>query len=92
MGFAELYAFSTGLVLFFGLSSIAYATYSDSLALRVRFKGTVPRRAVDVLIGANVGWVIVCVGVLMTVSASASSLRPGPRRSGRAVLWLARPR
>lgn len=69
----RLYGFSAGLVLFLGLMNLAYASYSGSLATRATLLSRTPsRRAIDVLIAANLAWVAVCAAVLVVSWSSAT--------------------
>ena len=61
---ARLTGFPPGLVLLIGAANLAYASYSGTLALRAS-RGKVPsRRAIEVLVAANLMWSVVCVVII----------------------------
>jgi hypothetical protein len=71
--FVRLHGFSSALELFLGAANVAYASYSGTLATRASlFARTPSRRAIDVLITANLAWVAVCSAVLVTTWRSAT--------------------
>lgn len=74
---AGLYGFSSGLVLFIAVSNLAYASYSGSLALLVSRGGRLSPRAVEALIAANLAWVVICVGILVTMHRFGSAIGLG---------------
>jgi len=69
---ARLYDFPVNLVVFLGIANLTYATYSGTLAILATL-GKWPRRpAINLLVLANLLWVIVCATVLVTVWPWAS--------------------
>jgi len=71
---AALLGFPSALVLLIGVANLTYASYSGSLALLAARGSTLPRRAVDLLIGANLTWVAVCLALLVLTWREASVL------------------
>lgn len=69
---AQLHAFPRSLVLFIALTNLAYGSYSFSLATRASSATPPSRRAIDVLIIANLSWVAVCASMLAFMVDSAS--------------------
>ena len=67
-----LHAFPPALIVFVGVSNLAYASYSGSLAVRASLDKTPSRRAVEVLVFANLAWTVVCAAVLAATWRSAS--------------------
>ena len=61
---AGLYGFHPDLVLAIGAANVVYGSYSTTLAVRAS-SGRVPsRRAVDLLVAANLAWAVVCVALI----------------------------
>jgi hypothetical protein len=71
---ALLHAFPLALVVFLGASNLAYASYSGSLATLAGLRRMPSRRAIDVLVVANLAWTAVCGTVLVATWRSASVL------------------
>ncbi|HEY6877842.1 MAG TPA: hypothetical protein VI299_07470 [Polyangiales bacterium] len=68
---ARLHGFPLALVVFLGIANLSYGSYSGSLALRAT-RGKAPsRRAVLILIAANLAWVGVCATVLSRTTPTA---------------------
>lgn len=61
---SDLHAFPEDLVLFLGLSNLAYASYSLTLATRASMGRTPSRRSIELLVIANAAWVLVCASVI----------------------------
>ncbi len=70
---AGLYAFPDDLLLFLGLSNLAYGSYSITLATLTSMGKTASRRSVELLVIANSGWVVVCAIVLVSGWPSATA-------------------
>jgi hypothetical protein len=70
---AGLHAFPPALVLFVGAANLAYAAYSGSLAVLASLGRTPTRRAIDILVVANLAWVAVCAAILAATAPSASA-------------------
>ncbi|MDC0667862.1 hypothetical protein [Nannocystis radixulma] len=70
---ARLHAFPPALVLFVGAANLAYASYSGSLAVLASLGRTPTRRAIDILVVANLAWIAVCAAILAATSRSASA-------------------
>lgn len=69
---SRLHGFPLPLVTFLGCVNLAYACYSGSLAWRA-VRGRRPsRRAIDVLIAANLAWALVCVAMVVRMRPSAT--------------------
>ncbi len=71
---AAIYSFPLDLVLFFGLSNLAYSSYSTTLAVLASTGRTPSVRALGLLVVANGTWVLVCAAVLASTWRSASVL------------------
>ncbi|MET0287076.1 MAG: hypothetical protein ABW352_21510 [Polyangiales bacterium] len=69
---AQLYAFAPALVFFLGAMNLLYASYSGALAVLASRGVPLKRRAIDVLVIANAGWVAVCAGLVAWLWSSAS--------------------
>lgn len=66
---AALEGHPTAFVAALALANLAYGTYSGVLALR-SFQGLVSRRALDLLIVANVSWTPVCLALTLLTSGT----------------------
>lgn len=71
---ARLYALPASLVIFTGVANVVYASYSGALVARVASKSVPSRRAIDVLIIANLVWAAVCTVLLVMNCDSASRI------------------
>lgn len=69
---AELHRFPLGLVTFLGVVNLAYASYSGTLAIRASRGRTPSRLAIDVLVVANLAWVVVCASIVALHARTAS--------------------
>lgn len=70
---AALHAFPLALVGFIGSCNLAYASYSGTLAA-LATRGTPPsRRAIDLLVAANLTWTAACVAIVVTTRQTAST-------------------
>ncbi|WP_434419082.1 hypothetical protein [Nannocystis pusilla] len=69
---ARLHGFSPALVLFIGAVNLAYSCYSGTLAVRASCGRTPTRRAIDVLVVANLAWVVVCAAIVASTASTAS--------------------
>ncbi|HEX6370486.1 MAG TPA: hypothetical protein VF006_16305 [Longimicrobium sp.] len=56
---SRLYALPRDLLLLIGAVNLLYGCYSFSLAVRARR----PRRLINLLVFANLGWAVVCLGL-----------------------------
>ena len=61
---AVLQGFPKGVVLFMGLTNLAYAGYSTTLAARATSGRPPSRRSIAWLVAANGGWALFCAGIL----------------------------
>ena len=71
---AGVYGLSPELVLFMGVSNLAYASYSGLLAARAGGGRRPSRRAIEVLVIANACWLVVCSAVIGMTWKTASVL------------------
>lgn len=65
---SRLYALPQGLLLFFGVVNLLYASYSFSLALRTER----PMSLIKLLVYANAAWGVVCLGLAAVFAGSAT--------------------
>lgn len=70
---ARLYGFPVPFVLFMAAANLAYASYSGTLAVRASRGAPPSRRAVDVLVAANLAWTVACVVLLAVLSSTATA-------------------
>lgn len=63
---ATLYELTLALVTFIAATNLTYASYSLTLALRASANKTPSRRAIDVLVIANLLWAVACAVMLAT--------------------------
>ena len=69
---AQLHAFPPALVLFIGAVNLAYSCYSGTLAFRASRGHTPSRRAIGILVVANLAWVAVCAAIVAITASTAS--------------------
>lgn len=69
---AQLHGFSRALVLFIGAVNLAYSCYSGTLAVRASRGHTPTRRAIDILVAANLAWAAVCAAIVAVTADTAS--------------------
>ncbi len=69
----DLYDFPLALVTFIAAANLTYASYSLTLALRALANKTPSRRAIDVLVIANLLWAVACA-VMLSVTFRQASL------------------
>lgn len=74
---AGLYGFTPELVLAIGAANALYGSYSTTLAARASGGRAPSRRAVDVLVAANLGWAAVCVALIVVTVEGASRIGTG---------------
>lgn len=87
---AELYAMPLSLVTLIGFANLAYGSYSGTLAVRAWYQKTPSRRAIDLLIAANLAWTVVCAVLVAATYRSASVFGLGHVvLEGLFVAWLA---
>ncbi|MFY0539638.1 hypothetical protein [Nannocystis pusilla] len=70
---AQLHGFPPALVLFIGVVNLAYSCYSGTLAIRASRGHTPTRRAIDILVVANLAWVAVCAAIVASTAGTASA-------------------
>ena len=58
---AQLFRFPQALVLTMGIVNLAYASYSGTLAVRALGGRPPGRAAINLLIGGNLAWTVVCM-------------------------------
>lgn len=68
----KLYELPLTLVTFIAAANLTYASYSLTLARRAVINKTPSRRAIDVLVFANLLWAVVCVGMILAIHRQAS--------------------
>lgn len=61
---ADLYRVPRGLLIGTGAVNLAYGAYSGSLVRAVVRGRELPRWRVDLLVGANAAWAVLCVGLV----------------------------
>ncbi|MCY1009174.1 hypothetical protein OV079_27140 [Nannocystis pusilla] len=69
---ARLHAFPPALVLLIGAVNLAYSCYSGTLAVRASRGRTPTRRAIDILVVANLAWVAACAAIVALTADTAS--------------------
>ncbi len=67
-----LYALPASLLLVMAIVNVCYAAYSGTLALRASRGARVMTRWISLLVVANAGWSVVCVGMAMRYRATAT--------------------
>ena len=68
---ATLHAVAPDLMLGIGVVNVLYGSYSGTLAMLATRRGRIPaRRAVSLLVLANLGWAAVCATLIATTHAS----------------------
>jgi hypothetical protein len=72
-----IYGMSVELVVFIGAANLGYGCYSGTLAALASMDRWPPRRAIDVLVAANLAWMVVCVVLLLVLHASVGMLGLG---------------
>lgn len=78
------------LVTLIGCANLAYGSYSGTLAVRAWYQRAPSRRAVDLLIAANLAWTVVCAALVLATFRSASVFGLGHViLEGLFVAWLA---
>lgn len=72
---ARLHVVAPEVVLAIGIASVVYGTYTGALAILATVRRRLPaRRAIELLVVANVVWSCVCIGLLATVGRPPSAL------------------
>ena len=70
---ARVHEVAPGLVVMLGVTNVVYGSYSGLLATFASVRGRLPpRRAIEVLVAANLGWTCVCIGLVAKVASTAS--------------------
>jgi hypothetical protein len=67
-----LYALPASLLLVMSIVNVCYAAYSGTLAFRALRGARVSARWISLLVMANAGWSVVCVGLAIRYRATAS--------------------
>ncbi len=68
----KLYELPLALVTFIAAANLTYASYSLSLAIRASANKAPSRRAIDVLVIANLMWAVACTGLFIASFRQAS--------------------
>lgn len=68
----RLYDLPLALVTFIAVANLTYASYSLTLAIRASAHKTPSRRAIDVLVAANLMWTVLCIAMVIATFRQAS--------------------